>query len=435
MKKLFTTLMAFFAPMVPLMLSAQQFAQPIPDNVSEIRVEDNAYLEVAEGPAATIASAADRKVASVKGNRMVIGGNVRATITLPAGRMVAFVADDRSQLVFSGSFSQRPRFSLTTNDYATATFSGSLSDTLRATDLNLRADDYSRIHSDIAISSLNFAFEAHDYAAINLACKNAPLPSCTGTILINDNATVDFNYCSGDTVTPFVADPSERRTGKSSLDPLPSTLNSQKKKPSFWRRRDVALNFAWGFHNWGSEPLGGFSGVDGPAEVRTSFNHISLSVDFPLVGTRHTGLYIGLGLEWDKYKFTTPEVFFDPDAAAFTAGTDADCSSRMLTRYVVVPVSFRLDLWHDWRLTLAALPGFHWSGSHTGMRREYETDGREELIKEQNVNSYIAPYKLDFRATLSYSGIGLYLQVPTRSTMKASVQELYPVKFGVMFTL
>ncbi len=205
--------------------------------------------------------------------------------------------------------------------------------------------------------------------------------------------------------------------------------------PSFWRRRDVALNFAWGFHNWGSEPLGGFSGVDGPASVRTSFNHIHLSVDFPLVGTRHTGLYIGLGLDWDKYKFTTPEITFDPASAAFAEGTTQDCSSRLLTRYVVVPLTLRIDLWHDWHLSLAALPGIHWSGSHTGLRREYETSDREELQKDQSVNQHINPYKLDLRATLTYEWFGLYLQVPTRSTMKAPVQDLYPIRFGIMLTL
>ncbi len=427
MKKTFVRLMAFFAPMVPLTLSAQTYSQPIPDNITEIRVEDNARVVVTEGADATIASATNERVATVKGTRMLVSDNVNATITLPAGRPFTVVAEDHSQVVFQGSFGKSPSFTVRSEDYASVTFSGSRADTLRTTDLNLRADDYSRINSDIVISSLNFNFQANDYAAINLACKNKHHSSGTGTIHINDKATIDFNICSGDTTTPFDA------TSTHLVPVKPQSATNR--KTSFWQRRDVALNFAWGFHNWGSEPLGGFSGVDGPANVRTSFNHIHLSVDFPLVGTRHTGLYIGLGLDWDKYKFTTPEVTFDPASATFAQGTTQDCSSRLLTRYVVVPLTLRIDLWHDWHLSLAALPGIHWSGSHTGLRREYETSDREELQKDQTVNQHINPYKLDLRATLSYDFIGLYLQVPTRSTMKAPVQELYPIRFGIMLTL
>lgn len=427
MKKAFVRLMAFFAPMVPLTLSAQTYSQPIPDNITEIRVEDNARLTVSEGTEASIASDSDKRVATARGSRLIFSDNTSAEITLPAGRSMNFVADDRSEIIFRGSFGQRQQFSLITNDYSSASFSGSLADTLSTTDLNLRADDYSRINSDIVISSLNFNFQANDYAAINLACKNKHHSSGTGTIHINDKATIDFNICSGDTTTPFDA------TSTHLIPVKPQSATTR--KPSFWQRRDVALNFAWGFHNWGSEPLGGFSGVDGPANVRTSFNHIHLSVDFPLVGTPHTGLYIGLGLDWDKYKFTTPEITFDPASAAFAQGTTQDCSSRLLTRYVVVPLTLRIDLWHDWHLSLAALPGIHWSGSHTGLRREYETSDREELQKDQSVNQHINPYKLDLRATLTYEWFGLYLQVPTRSTMKAPVQELYPIRFGIMLTL
>ena len=100
-----------------------------------------------------------------------------------------------------------------------------------------------------------------------------------------------------------------------------------------------------------------------------------------------------------------------------------------------MPLTFRFDLWHDWSLTLAALPGIHWSGSHTGLRREYVTDLEERTDYDQSVNKYINPYKLDLRATLSYENIGLYLQVPTISTLRSSSQELYPIKFGLFLTI
>ena len=432
MKKAFVRLMAFFAPMVPLTLSAQTYSQPIPDNITEIRVEDNARVVVTEGADATIASATNERVATVKGSRMLVSDNVNATITLPAGRPFTVVAEDHSQVVFQGSFGQRPAFTVRSEDYASVTFSGSLADSVWTGNLSLRADDYSSIRSEVVMASQSFAFSSFDYANIHLACKTNIGTEQAGTVHINDQSNIEFNFCHGDSVVPYEIN---KGVDAKKYVVRHTLATDNKKRSSFWRRRDVALNFAWGFHNWGSEPLGGFSGVDGPANVRTSFNHIHLSVDFPLVGTRHTGLYIGLGLDWDKYKVTTPEVTFDPASAAFAEGTTQDCSSRLLTRYVVVPLTLRIDLWHDWHLSLAALPGIHWSGSHTGLRREYETSDREELQKDQSVNQHINPYKLDLRATLTYEWFGLYLQVPTRSTMKSPMQDLYPIRFGVMLTL
>jgi hypothetical protein len=178
----------------------------------------------------------------------------------------------------------------------------------------------------------------------------------------------------------------------------------------------------------------GFGGVDGDAAVRTSFNNIQLSVDYPLVGTRHFGFYVGLGLEWDKYKFEANEVTLNTstDPYAFADGGDQSCSSWLNTRYVVVPLTFRFDLWHDWSLTLSALPGIHWGGSHTGLRRDITSGDDEVNIKDYSINPYIRPYKLDARISLQYHSLGLYFQASMLPAFKGSCDELFPVKFGII---
>ena len=93
------------------------------------------------------------------------------------------------------------------------------------------------------------------------------------------------------------------------------TASTPKQKRPFWHWRNIELHFAWGFHNWGDDMFNGFEGVDGDASIRTSFNNIQLSVNYPIVGTRHTGLYLGLGLEWDKYKFEASEISFNTATA------------------------------------------------------------------------------------------------------------------------
>lgn len=440
MKKIFVALSTL---MLTLMASAQNlYTQTVPDQVCTIRVEEHTRLTVKPSDGEFhLLTAATTPVATIKGSNMMISSPANdITLLLPSGRSIAFIAEDHANLIFSGNFDKRQRLSVRTEDYASVLFTGSLADSLWAVDLNLRADDYSLIRSEIRLVSYNFEFVAKDYSRINLDCqqnKYEPgFDTRTQTVFRDEHATLQYNYCNSDTARAFsTRDSTLASITQGKLRSVEKPAAELEKKRSFWRHRDVALNFAWGFHNWGSEPLNGFGSVEGAASVRTSFNHLHLSVNYSLIGTRHTGLYIGLGLDWDKYKFETPEVLFDAAGGGFVDGGQTNCSSRLLTRYVVVPVTFRVDLWHDWHLSVSALPGLHWGGSHTGLRREYTTDLKEELQKDPSVNKKVNPYKLDLRASLNYEGVGLYLQVPTMSTMKEGIQELYPIKFGVNITI
>ena len=437
---------------------AQQYTQQVPDEVGEIRLEGNVNLMVKSTDGEMMLQTPGKyQVASVKNNRMTISdGAYTTTLLLPIGRSMTFVAEDNSSLVFVGSFGKRQQLTVHTEDHARALFSGSLADSVWAVKLTLQAEDYSQIHSEVRM--LNYGFEVlpNDYAHITVDCfqeRYEPgMETRSQTVRVCDKCIVNWNYCYEDTVenvgsdsryAQYVRDRKQqavqRRDSVRTEIRHRSTSSSddgQTKHP-IWRYRDVALNFAWGFHNWGTGMFNGFEGVDDDASIRTSFNNIHLSVNYPLVGTRHFGFYIGLGLEWDKYKFEGKEIAFNTatDPYTFVDGGDPTCTSWLNTRYVILPLTFRFDLWHDWSLTLAALPGIHWGGSHTGLRCEYKTDLEERTDYDQSVNKYINPYKLDLRATLSYENIGLYLQVPTISTLRSSSQELYPIKFGLFLTI
>ncbi len=439
----------------------QTYTQQVPDEVSEIRLSEYSRLMVkpTSGPM-MLQTYKQYQVATVKKGRLTIpGSSTDLTLLLPEGRSIAFVAEDYSNLTFVGSFGKRPKLTVHTKDYASALFSGSLADSVWAVNISLQAEDYSQIHSEVRMMQFGFEVLPEDYAHITIDCfqeRNEPgMSSRSQTVRQCPNCIVNWNYCYDDTVENVGSDTSysqyirnQRSRVKQQGDSVKNAMHSrqpnrsysydgQQKSRSVWRHRDVALHFAWGFHNWGTSMFNGFEGVDGDAAVRTSFNNIQLSVDYPLVGTRHFGFYVGLGLEWDKYKFEANEVSLSTstDPYAFSDGGDQSCTSWLNTRYVVVPLTFRFDLWHDWSLTLSALPGIHWGGSHTGLRREYDTDLEDRTERDQSINKYINPYKLDLRATLSYENIGLYFQLPTMSTFRSSVQELYPIKFGLILTL
>lgn len=194
------------------------------------------------------------------------------------------------------------------------------------------------------------------------------------------------------------------------------------------------FDFAWGFHNWSGDRLNGLMGTDGDAAVRTSFNHILLTLNYPVVYSKRVALYAGLGLEWDKYKFHHGDVHFDLTAEPYHLYNDtvANSESRLLTRYVILPIEVKFDLGRHWKVGLAAIPGLHWSGSHTGLRRDITSGDDETDIKDFSVNPYINPYKLDARIMVQYRSVGLYFQASMFPAFKSSCDELFPVKFGII---
>lgn len=194
------------------------------------------------------------------------------------------------------------------------------------------------------------------------------------------------------------------------------------------------LTFAWGFHNWGTRRLNGLAGTSNDAAVRTSFNHILLSLSYPVLASKRVALYAGLGLEWDKYKFHRGDVHFDQTSSPyhFVNGTVANSESRLLTRYVIVPISLKFDLGRHWKLELTAIPGLHWSGSHTGLRRDITNGDNETNIKDFSVNNHINPYKLDGRIAVQYRSVGLYFQASALPAFRSDSERLFPVKFGII---
>ena len=100
--------------------------------------------------------------------------------------------------------------------------------------------------------------------------------------------------------------------------------------------------------------------------------------------------------------------------------------------FVILPIEVKVDLGRHWKLALAVIPGIHWSGSHTGLRRDITSGDDETNIKDFSVNPYINPYKLDARISVQYHSIGLYFQASMLSAFKGSCDELFPVKFGII---
>lgn len=432
---------------VPTVAMAQR-VQPLPEEVNEVRIDGHKKLRVLQGEESRLATYSESKnIARVSRNRMTINASDQDVILeLAPGRSISIHAEDYATVELNGSFAMCDVLTVETEDYATAHFIGTTADTIRCQMISLQSSDFSRITSDVILKHFEYEFAASDYSRIELAGIDQMTSTeereftnrtsvsdfgkvykgritIAGVLQGEDNATADHDYTTViNGMTDRLADMARNE----------STATQKPKKKNHWYSGDGDIDFGWGWHNWGNNMFSGFGGVDGAAEVSTSFNNIHLAGKWHVIGNRWFGLYAGLGLEWDRWKFTTPHVELgtSTDPYSFAAATPAIGSTILTTRYVNIPLSIRIGDEDEMHLMLTALPGIHWNAS--GLRYKQHDSNREATVKDRSINSHINPYKLDLRAELRFNVVGIYVQVSTLSLFRQGVEELYPVKFGII---
>lgn len=288
-------------------------------------------------------------------------------------------------------------------------------------------------------------------------------------IAVGDNGT--FTYPNGKTIRNLTTSSSSLRDIandlKGLIDELVDTYDSVsasngdgsqytysnryskngKRKYSVSDRTD--LKFHWAFNNWGDKWYNGLMKMDGPYKLRTSFSSYQLSENYAVVMTNNIKLSVGLGYESDVYKFTDNYVQMNmTDGSLNTvaqSGLDAasampftnlgDWSTRLVTRYVTMPIEFEYrdkGALGSFRIALGIVPGLCFNTSHTGLKHELEQPGRNAQ-KVDDVSKYINPYKLDVRLTFKRKLIGIFVQVPTMPVFTDTAEKVYPIKLGFIF--
>lgn len=217
-----------------------------------------------------------------------------------------------------------------------------------------------------------------------------------------------------------------------------------------WEER---LHFAalTAFNNWGDQWYNGLSKLDGAYSLKTSFSSFQFEIQYSLIMTRHFNFNLGVGFERDQYLFTTPLVnctaggtFYDmmnydySDYSDFIAnnrefdGTNLnDWSSRVLTKYVSLPVSigFRND---DFSIGITAIPALS-INTKKGLNHIINRDNVDAVFSS-DISKHIEPYKLDLRLDLRYQWFGVFAQVSTMPLFKStSSLDIYPFKIGFIF--
>lgn len=438
-------------------LPARAQLHPISDKVTAITFEDCKAFIVPD----TISGFEDFEMNAGSGVRCAgpeltfYNNETPIRIHLRPNTIERFRVTDNAELTFQGSFLFPQKIDLFVDDASTVNFESS-TDSLFAKEIFFDLQDAARVYAKNRLITDRYQFHAQDNSRLS-----AFIVQLTGEEDIqNSHSSTSDNAKINIYMTIHPGQNTEIDTDKADLlfakddddddddDDIEFNINdledldadeivdlARKIRLRLGRRTwHTNIDFAWGFHNWSKDRFNGLAGTEDDAAVRTSMNHTLLTINYPIVYSRRVALYAGFGLEWDKYKFHRGDIHFDNTTQPYHLidGFLPNSESRLLTRYVIVPITIKFDLGRHWKLELAAIPGLHWSGSHTGLRRDITSGDNETNIKDYTVNPYIAPYKLDARVSVKYRVFGLYFQTSMLSAFKGSCEELFPVKFGII---
>ncbi len=315
------------------------------------------------------------------------------------------------------------------NDYSEVTIRQiGNGDTLRVRRMKVKADDYSKVRIESPCVADRMDFVASDYAIVNAGyCK-----CTTMNYTISDFAKVDVRKPNA----------SVTNTNYTSVDEETKTSSTDKESESKYYWDDFSLNFGWAFTNWGSQPYNGLSKMNGAYSLGTTFSSYQLEGIYYPWCVSHWRFGIGLGYESDVYHFTTPYVSVVPNAQQAFSYTfegsdrqDANWTSRLVTRYITLPITLRWDPVGDFYVGLTVIPGINYSSDNTGLKHKGEFLYNGQIRDRQPVSNVMNPFKVDARLTLTYSHFSVFAQIAALPVFNEMDRKVYPIKVGFMINI
>lgn len=425
----------FFSLLASLVLcaaaTAQVHVQPV-TGVHSISVEDNVSLRIYAGEKTQLESDRPVSVAKVANGVMSIEGNVTVVLRLnPADGIVSFSAEDGASIVFfAGSFDfGNQKITINTEDNARVEMDVT-ANSFAAGNVLFRSQDNSFIISKVPITMYGYNFNASDNAYIEV-------PSVD--LRLFDDSIVDRNTYVTVTDNGKIVIKDKGTAGIISCEHGFSIGGSKTRKAN----RDFEFNWFWGFSNWGDSPMKGFGGINGDAEVSHYFMNVGFSIDYPLVNTSHFGLYAGLGVEGNRYHFTHPLVSATPTGFQISPASVTytpnpldpnNWDTYFHTMAMTVPITFSFEPWKydDFCIRLTAIPGIN---VYSILKQTYDSKAVDVTVSDKECSNNLNPFMLDARLTLMYDDFGLYAQMAMLPLFKDGFQDIYPVKFGLFWTI
>ena len=198
-------------------------------------------------------------------------------------------------------------------------------------------------------------------------------------------------------------------------------------------RLDLVLDFAWGFNNWGSNPINGLAKMDDAYELRTTPSSFQLELGVKYKPAKRFHLLASIGYESDVYYFNNPYVTPNEGILEINDNTpmEGNCKTRFVTRYVNFPISFWYKFNDEWHMSLGVIPGLNYLSSHTGFKYKIKNDDASMKFRD-NPKDFVNPYKLDIRFTFGWKLINFFIQPSLLPVFINTDQKVYPIKIGIL---
>ena len=368
---------------------------------------------------------------------------------------------------------QRGKLDIVTEDYSAVTMSrcGDLSllnirtsdysqvsvmptsekDTLRAGVIELCAEDFSKIAVEVPCAGDILRMKSEDYATLHVSYfRGANLfesVSDFAKLTIDSyDGVLNYEYSDAEEFAEQVRAKVDRKVDKlriPNLSHLPSTGLKGESSKKNTNKPGFHLSFAWAFNNWGDAPLSGLNGMSDPYSLGTTFSSYQLALIATPLNYEHWTLGIGVGYESDIYRFVGDTYMSigetgKPEVSTFYHKElgNARWASRLVARYVTMPVSVMWKPTRKFGIALAAIPGLNYTSSNTGLKHKGKSyTDNAKMTDVEDASRIMNPYKLDARLTLVFANIGVFMQVPTMPVLKNMDREVYPIKFGFILGL
>lgn len=416
--------LAFSSAMV-----AQVRVQPVKD-VHTVVIGDavtlKVYIDSAKGTELEVNSSAP--VAMVAKGVMRMDGATKAVLRLsPSAPITHFTVEDAASLEFVGPMDFNDnQFTISAEDAGRVKVTKNYAeDTLKAGYVLLHASDNGRIVSEIPLLLTAYDFKAEDHGYVSLPSADMKpdiaMTDLNNKITVQDNGKVVIKARGEDSVLSRHIEYRESNRSEAA--------------------RDLELNYFWGFNNWGSHPFGHASG---DAELNYYFMNNGFSIDMPVINRRKFGMYVGLGLDGNLYHFDSPLVNFTGTEFAATTTPNITVTGGTLdpdnwntyfnTLAITVPVTFSFEPWkYDGVcIRLSAITGINIVGI---LSQQYKTKAVELVSNDRLMRKQMKPFALDARLSVQYSNFGFYVQTAALSLFKKGIEPLYPLKFGIYWTM
>ena len=420
------------------------------------------------------ASIVDDTVAYLTSDRTFIGAGVDKLFTYAISSKDGLIINAKpgaGNLVIH--LVQRGKLDIVTEDYSAVTMSrcGDLSllnirtsdysqvsvmptsekDTLRAGVIELCAEDFSKIAVEVPCAGDILRMKSEDYATLHVSYfRGANLfesVSDFAKLTIDSyDGVLNYEYSDAEEFAEQVRAKVDRKVDKlriPNLSHLPSTGLKGESSKKNTNKPGFHLSFAWAFNNWGDAPLSGLNGMSDPYSLGTTFSSYQIALIATPLNYEHWTLGIGVGYESDIYRFAGDTYMSigetgNPEVSTFYHKElgNARWASRLVARYVTMPVSVMWKPTRKFGIALAAIPGLNYTSSNTGLKHKGKSyTDNAKMTDVEDASRIMNPYKLDARLTLVFTNIGVFMQVPTMPVLKNMDREVYPIKFGFILGL